>query len=95
MGNRHQRRAAKALGVPVEQVIAEQVITEQVRIRVLPGGRMSALSAALYLDRAPQTLADWRARSTPEKPLGPEWEKVGGRIFYRQHKLDAYIAGGR
>ena len=61
---------------------------EQVRVRVLPDGRMLADDAARYLGHAPKTLAMWRMRG-----IGPSWRKVGGRIFYFQRDLDHFISG--
>ncbi len=61
---------------------------EQVRVRVLPDGRMDSTNAAKYLDRAPKTLAMWRMQG-----VGPEWAKCGGRVFYYKDRLDAFIQG--
>jgi hypothetical protein len=61
---------------------------EQVRVRVLPDGRMSVDDAARYLGHAPKTLAMWRLRG-----IGPRWRKVGGRIFYFQCALDDFVGG--
>jgi hypothetical protein len=61
---------------------------EQVAVRVLPDGRLSAADAARYLGHAEKTLAMWRLRG-----IGPAWRKVGGRIFYFRRDLDAFIAG--
>ncbi len=61
---------------------------EQVRVRVLPDGRMDSTNAAKYLDRAPKTLAMWRMQG-----IGPSWIKCGGRVFYFKDRIDAYIHG--
>jgi hypothetical protein len=60
---------------------------EQVAVRVLPDGRLSAADAARYLGHAEKTLAMWRLRG-----IGPAWRRVGGRIFYFRRDLDAFIA---
>ena len=61
---------------------------EQVAVRVLPDGRLSAADAAKYLGHAEKTLAMWRLRG-----IGPRFRRVGGRIFYFLADLDAFIAG--
>ncbi len=62
---------------------------EQVRVRVLPDGRMSRRDAAAYLGRAEKTLAMWELDGK-----GPPSVKVGGRRFYFKDVLDAFILGG-
>jgi hypothetical protein len=61
---------------------------EQVRVRVLPDGRMSRDNAARYLGTQPKTLAQWQLHGK-----GPRSVKVGGRCFYYQTELDRFIAG--
>ena len=39
---------------------------------------------------APQTLAKWRVYGT-----GPEFVKIGNRVFYEEASLDSYIAERR
>ena len=63
-------------------------VIEQVRVRVLPDGRMSRSDAAAYLGRAVKTLAMWDL-----KGKGPKSVRVGGRIFYFKDDLDAFIQG--
>ncbi len=72
-------------GRPVE---IETVAIEPVRVRVLPNGNMNSNNAAIYLDRAPKTLAMWRMQGR-----GPPWWKCGGRVFYNIEALDAYLRG--
>jgi helix-turn-helix protein len=62
---------------------------EQVRVRILPDGRMSREDAARYLGHKPKTLAMWKLSGK-----GPQWVKVGGRIFYFRSDLDSFINGG-
>jgi hypothetical protein len=62
---------------------------EQVRVRVLPYGRMTRKDAARYLGRAEKTLAMWDLED-PAKLAGV---KVGGRRFYYKDRLDAFIRG--
>jgi len=59
---------------------------EQVRVRVLPDGRMSRKEAAKYLGRAEKTLAMWEMEGK-----GPPSVLVGGRRFYFKDALDAFI----
>ncbi len=61
---------------------------EQVRVRVLPDGRMSRKDAARYLGRAEKTLAMWEMEAK-----GPQSVLVGGRRFYFKDVLDAFIRG--
>ena len=61
---------------------------EQVRVRILPDGRMSRSDAARYLGHAEKTLAMWQLQGK-----GPRSIKVGGRVFYYRRDLDAFIAG--
>jgi hypothetical protein len=61
---------------------------EQVRVRVLPDGRMSREDAARYLGHEAKTLAQWKLLGK-----GPRSVKVGGRVFYFRDDLDAFIRG--
>jgi hypothetical protein len=61
---------------------------DRVRVRVLPDGRMCRDDAARYLGCAAKTLAMWALCRR-----GPRWVKVGGRVFYYQSDLDAFIRG--
>ena len=63
---------------------------EQVRVRVLPDGRMTSEHAADYLGVAAGTLAQWRYLR-----LGPRWVKMGGRCFYYLRDLEAFVLGNR
>lgn len=62
---------------------------EQVRVRVLPDGRMTRENAARYIGVATQTLAVWAMRGK-----GPPAKKVAGRNFYYRDDLDAFISTG-
>ena len=61
---------------------------EQVRVRVLPDGRMTREDAARYLGVASKTLAMWALQGK-----GPRFVKVGGRCFYYRHALSEFVAG--
>lgn len=65
---------------------AEQV--ERVKVRVLPGDRVDRKNAAMALNRAPKTLAEWSRLGTGPRPF-----TVGGRIFYRWSEVQAYAGG--
>jgi hypothetical protein len=61
----------------------------QVKIRVLPDGRVTRKDAARYLGVAVKTVAMWDLED-PSKLGGV---KVGGRRFYYLGRLDAFIQG--
>ena len=61
---------------------------EQIRVRILPDGRMTRKDAAKYLGRAEKTLAMWTVDGK-----GPQSVLVGGRRFYFKDVLDAFIRG--
>lgn len=61
---------------------------EQVRVRVLPDGRMDRKNAAAALNRAPKTLAEWARLG-----LGPKAFKSGGRVFYRWSDVQSFANG--
>jgi hypothetical protein len=62
---------------------------EQVRVRVLPDGRMTRDDAARYLGHSPKTLAQWQVYGK-----GPRSVRVAGRVFYYRDDLDTFIRGG-
>ena len=66
----------------------EPIEVEHVRVRVLPDGRMTRRDAARYLGIAEKTLAMWALEGK-----GPKSILVGGRRFYFQSTLDAFIHG--
>ena len=68
----------------------EAAAVEQLRIRVLPDGRMAAKDAAAYLGHSMGRLATWRMEGN-----GPAFVRVGGKIFYRREELDRFIEEGR
>ena len=68
--------------------IVSRVEIEPVRVRVLPGGRMDRENAAKYINRKPKTLAMWALSRK-----GPPVHKAGGRCFYLQEDLDAFLQG--
>lgn len=61
----------------------------QLRVRVLPDGRVARADAADFLGRTPKTLAEWSRLG-----LGPRPRRVGGRIFYFLRDLEAFVANG-
>lgn len=61
---------------------------DQVRVRVLPDGRVDRMNAALYLGRTAKTLAEWHRLG-----LGPSSFLVGGRRFYRLEELREFAGG--
>ena len=63
--------------------------TVEVKVRILPDGRMTRRDAARYLGNAEKTLAMWELQGK-----GPPSLKVGGRRFYFKDDLDAFIQDG-
>ena len=63
-----------------------EIHVDVVRVRILPGGRMSRKDAAAYLGREAKTLAMWAVQGK-----GPKAHRVGGRCFYYKNDLDAYL----
>ena len=61
---------------------------EQVRVRVLPDGRMTRKEAAKYLGLKAKTLACWATEGR-----GPRFVRVGGRTFYFRVDCDRFIRG--
>jgi len=76
---------AKQVSMTVNAISGE---IERVTVRVLPDGRMSRADAARYLGHDKATLAKWQAQGR-----GPNAVRVGGKIFYYQRELDAFIRG--
>ena len=62
---------------------------DQVRVRVLPDGRMTRRDAARYLGLKAKTLAMWAMAGK-----GPPVIRVGGRCFYCRSDLDEFVAKG-
>ena len=58
-------------------------------IHTLQDGRMNRTEAARYLGLSPKTLAMWVSQGK-----GPKFHRVGGRVFYFLHDLDAFIQEG-
>ncbi len=63
---------------------------DQVRVVVLPDGRVDRANAAKLLGRTAKTLAEWHRLG-----LGPSSFLVGGMRFYRFDELQAYASGDR
>lgn len=61
---------------------------DQVRVKMLPDGRMTRNDAARYLGHKSKTLAIWLSQGR-----GPRCIKVGGRAFYYRRDLDDFIRG--
>ena len=63
---------------------------ENVRVRILPDGRMSRRDAARYLGLKERTLTAWAMEGK-----GPPVVRVGGRRFYRKKDIDDFIEDAR
>lgn len=61
---------------------------DEVRVVVLPDGRLDRNNAAKFLGLAPKTLAEYQRLGK-----GPVSVKVGGRRFYKLDTLKAFAAG--
>ncbi len=61
---------------------------EDVKIMVLPDGRVDRVNAARFIGLAPKTLAEYHRLGK-----GPASRKVGGRRFYQIEDLKAFVAG--
>jgi predicted DNA-binding transcriptional regulator AlpA len=59
---------------------------EQVRVRVLPDGRMRREDAARYLGLASKTLSNLQLQGKGPKPI-----RLGHLVFYYKSDLDQYI----
>ena len=72
----------------METAESQVPVIEQVRVRVLPDGRMTRKETAKYIGRAEKTLAMWELQGK-----GPRSVLVGGRRFYYKAAVDAFIRG--
>lgn len=61
---------------------------DQVRVQVLPDGRVDRKNAAKALGRQPKTLAEWKRLG-----IGPRARLVGGRIFYDWADVQSFARG--
>ncbi len=65
-------------------VIAEQRIAAQ-QAEEQANPRLNVAQAGRYLGVSVSTLNRWRCSGT-----GPEWTKLGGRVFYRLADIQAF-----
>jgi|HubBroStandDraft_6_1064221.scaffolds.fasta_scaffold1850178_2 hypothetical protein len=84
MGLSRNLSARQVVGPPGEGAV------DQIRVRVLPDGRMTRNDAARYLGHTSKTLAMWQMEGK-----GPPSVLVGGRRFYFKRDLDAFVSGAR
>lgn len=68
--------------------MAEFEGVEQVRVRVLPDGRMRREDAARYVGCASKTLANLNSQGKEPRAV-----KIRGRIYYYRTDLDRFISG--
>lgn len=61
---------------------------QALRLQVLPDGKVNRQNAALFLGRAPKTLAEWHRLG-----IGPSSFLIGCRRFYWLDELRAYACG--
>jgi len=62
---------------------------DQVKVTVLPDGRVDRKNAAKALGLQPKTLAEWKRLGK-----GPRSFRVGGRCFYRWDDVRGFASGG-
>lgn len=62
---------------------------EEVKVQVLPDGRVARADAARYLGYKPNTLAEWHRLGK-----GPRSRMVGGRRFYDIEDLRSFARAG-
>ena len=67
---------------------AAPMAVEQIKVMVLPDGRVDTNNAAKALNRTTKTLANWR-----QLGIGPRAFNVGGRVFYRWEDIEAFNRG--
>ena len=60
---------------------------DPIKIRVHPDGRMDRRNTAIYLDKTPQTLANWAVEGK-----GPQPVYISGAPYYFLATCDAWIA---
>ena len=61
---------------------------QAVEVQMFPDGRLDRQNAARYTGFSVKTLAMHATNGT-----GPKYQKIGGRVFYRQPDLDEWING--
>lgn len=61
---------------------------EQIKISVLPDGRVDRKNASKALNRKPKTLAEWQRLGKGPRPF-----LVGGRVFYWWAEVQAFGNG--
>lgn len=54
---------------------------------IYPDGRMDAENASIYTGLSVKTMAQWRSQGKGPRFIRP----TGGRVFYYQEDLDAWI----
>lgn len=67
-------------------MIETTAAVQQVKVIVLPSGKVDRENAAKALGRTPKTLADWAL-----KGIGPKPHNIGGRIFYDWAELQEFM----
>lgn len=68
--------------------MADVATVDEVRVVVLPDGRVPREDAARFLGMKPKTLAEWQRLGR-----GPTSRKVGGRRFYQIDDLRRFASG--
>jgi hypothetical protein len=71
------------------ELVIQTYNVEQVKVKILPDGRLSRADAAKFLGLKSKTLACWKSQG-----VGPRSVAVGGRIFYQLLELERFRDGG-
>lgn len=66
-------------------------MTARAKPEFLEDGRANPYNAGLYLDFSIHTLACYRSRSRENDKKGPEFIRMGRKIYYYKEALDRWI----
>jgi hypothetical protein len=69
-------------------VTPDETRIDELRIRVLPGNRISAHDTARYIGCSYKTLCHWQM-----KKIAPASIKIRGKRYYYRQAVDAFIQG--
>jgi len=83
MDNDHELRIARIVSI-FRQAVADSGATTTL------DGRVSEEMAAVLLEKAPRSLANYRTAG-----LGPSFYRIGGRVTYSLEDLARWIEAGR
>ena len=82
-------RTAREITMETNAVAVADVAADQVIVKILPDGRVSAKDAARFTGLAAQTLANMRAQGDTSL----RWSRVRNRVFYHIDDLKKFVRG--